>query len=205
MIKARVVSLTINEAIGGVTKLDFETYIDDKDSVCLSSFLGAMPWEGLDVVMMTKEEYFDSVDDFVRKRDLLIDENEKLREENKKLKYENTELAAKNTDIRYDRTIINQDNTRLRRIVKEQSETIQKLEEENILIKKDIKDLKEKMAQELDQLSIQPDGTFVFKHKRVSELEKEVEKLKEENKALKNKDDEFSLKVTGGLFYYKED
>lgn len=85
----------------------------------------------------------------------------------------------------------------LRKLLLDEREKTRKLKEKN-------RDLEEQLAQETDQLDIHPDGTFVFKKKRVLELEKEVEKLKEENKDLKNKGDEFSLKITGGLFY-KED
>lgn len=141
-------------------------------------------------------------------RQSLLEEREKTRQ----LKEEVEKLKDKNTDIQYERTITKMTNSRLSEIVKEYKETIQKLREENTSIKDEIKDLKEKLAQDAVNLDIHPDGTMVFKSKRVSELEKEVKKLKEENEALKNKDnelefkitDEFTLNITGGLFY-KED
>lgn len=141
MIKTKVVSLTIEEAIGGVTKLDLETYMNDKDWVDLNSFYETKPWNGKVVVIMTEEEY----------------EAE----------------ASKNES--------------LRNIVKEQYETIQKLEGENEAIQKDIKDLEEKLAQEAAEIDIHPDGTIVFRTKRVSELEKKVKELEEENKYLKKR------------------
>jgi len=64
------------------------------------------------------------------------------------------------------------------------------------------KDLEEKLAQEAAEVYLCPDGTLVFRTKKVSELEKKVKKLEEENKALK--EDKFTMKITGGLFY-KED
>lgn len=256
MIKAKIVSVTINEAIGGVTKLDLETYLEDK--VDLNSFYAGMDFDGLDAVIMTKEEYeaMDSASNVLRQS--LLEEREetrKLKEEVEKLNGENQkerikelekeieksrsesrELMAKNIEIQYDRTITKMTNSRLSENVKEYKETIQKLREENEVIQKDIKELEEKLAQDAAELDIHPDGTMVFKSKRLSELEKEVKKLKivkmdnyrlsimvteleekikkleKENKDLKNKDeelklkisDEFTLNITGGLFY-KED
>ena len=287
MIKAKVVSITYSESVGGIPKLDLETYLEDP--VVQELFCGADFWDGLDVVIMTKKEYCDSVDDFVCKRDSLIDENEKLKreinekqekifklmlnndaeqarlreaignlleenksmdsssnvlrqslleerektkqleekikkleEENKvkkelekeieKARSESRKLLAKNIEIQYERTITKMTNSRLSEIVKEHKETIQKLREENTSIKDEIKDLKEKLSQYAAEVDLHPDGTMVFKSKRVSELEKKVKKLEEENEALKNKDDElkleicdeFSLNITDGLFY-KED
>lgn len=206
MIKAKVVSVTYSESVGGIPKLDLETHLEDP--VVPELFCGADFWDGLDVVVMTKEEYeaMDSSSNVLRQS--LLEEREKT----KQLKEEVEKLKDKNTDIQYERTITKMTNSRLSEIVKEYKETIQKLREENTSIKDEIKDLKEKLAQDAAELDIHPDGTMVFKSKRVSELEKEVEKLKEENEALKNKDnelefkitDEFTLNITGGLFY-KED
>lgn len=89
------------------------------------------------------------------------------------------------------------------KLIDERKKT-KELREENQSIKDDVKKLEEKMTQDVAEIDIHPDGTIVLRKKRISELEKEVKKLKEENEALKNKGDEFSLKITGGLFY-KED
>lgn len=164
MIKAKVVSMTINETVGGVTKLDLETYLEDQ--VDINSFYGAMAWAGQDVVIMTKEEY------------------ESLEEENKAL---------------------DSGSDTLRKSLLDERKKTKELQEENQSIKDDIKKLEEKMTQDVGEIDLHPDGTIVLRKKRISELEKEVKKLKEENEDLKNKGDEFSLKVTGGLFYYKED
>lgn len=165
MIKAKVVSFTLSESVDSISKLDLESYLEDQiDLIALSSFYVGMDldFDGLDVVIMTKEEYEDA-----------MSKNASLR---KSLNEKEGEIC---------KLIVNNDveQSRLR-------ETIEELETENSKLKEDI---------------------FFFNkgikkyNERVSELEKEVEKLKEENKALKNKGDEFSLKVTGGLFYYKED
>ena len=244
MIKAKVVSVTYSESVGGIPKLDLETHLEDP--VVPELFCGADFWDGLDVIIMTKEEYeaMDSSSNVLRQS--LLEEREKtkqledkikeLEKEIEKSRREGRELLAKNIEIQYERTITKMTNSRLSEIVKEYKETIQKLREENTSIKDEIKDLKEKLAQDAAELDIHPDGTMVFKSKRVSELEKEVKKLKivkmdnyrlsimvteleekikklkEENEALKNKDnelefkitDEVTLNITDGLFY-KED
>lgn len=184
MIKARVLSTNLSAKPDAPIEVNMEMWVFDNGSISCPD----------EVVIMTEEEYkaLNSVSDVLRKS--LLDEREKtkqLEEEVEKLKGANFKLKVKNADIRFDREIL-----------KEQSETIQKLQEENEAIQKDIKDLEEKMAQDATEVDIHPDGTIVFKKKRVSELEKEVEKLKEENKALK--EDKFTMKITGGLFY-KED
>jgi len=267
MIKAKVVSIKFSESVGGIPRLDLETYLEDP--VVQELFCGADFSEGLDVVIMTKKEYCDSVDDFVRKRDsliALIDENEKLKRENnekedkifklmlnndaeqarlkeeignlleenksmdsssnvlrqslleergrtkqleeeieklngenqkerikeleeevEKARSESRELMAKNIEIQYDRTITKMTNSRLSENVKEYKETIQKLREENEAIQKDIKDLEEKMAQKAAEVDLCPDGTIVFRTKKVSELEKKVKELEEKNKYLKKR------------------
>lgn len=180
MIKARVLSTNLSAKPDAPIEVNMEMWVFDNGSISCPD----------EVVIMTEEEYkaLDSVSDILRKS--LLDEREKTR----------------------------------------------KLKEENEAIQKDIKDLEEKMAQEADEVDLCPDGTIVFRKKRVSELEKEVKKLKivkmdnyrlsimvteleekikkleKENKDLKNKDDElkleisdeFTLNITGGLFY-KED
>lgn len=161
MIKAKVVSFTLSRPVSSIPKLDIETYLEDLDD--LNSFAGAdFDGNGLDMVIMTEEEYkaLDSVSDVLRKS--LLDEREKTR----KLQEENEKLCEENDEV---------------------IETIQKLQEENAEIQKDIEDLEEKMAQDAAEVDIHPDGAIVFKKKRVSELEKEVEKLKEENKYLKRR------------------
>lgn len=169
MIKAKVVTFKLSRTNGSLLKLELETYLEDQ--VDINSFCMGIDSDGtMDAVIMNEEEYkaLDSVSDVLRKS--LLNENEKLREGVEGLK-------VKNANIRFDRGIINLDNSRLRKIVKEQSETIQKLEEENQSIKDDIRDLEEKMAQDADEVDIHPGGTIIFRKKIVSELEKKVEKL----------------------------
>lgn len=208
MIKAKVVSFTLSESVDSISKLDLETYLEDQiDLVALSSFYVGMDldFDGLDVVIMTKEEYEDAMSKNASLRKSLNEkegeicklivnndvEQSRLREKIKKLEEENKALDSV-SDI-------------LRKSLLDERKKTKELREENEAIQKAIKDLEEKIEQNAAEVDIHPNGAIVFKHKIVSELEKEVEKLKEENKALKNKDDEFSLKVTGGLFYYKED
>ena len=193
MIKAKVVSLTIEEAIGGVTKLDLETYLEDP--VVPELFCGADFWDGLDIIIMTKGDYEDEMSkkESLRKRlnekegeicKLIVNndvEQGRLREEIKKLREENKGIEKASDTLR---------NSLL-----DEREKTEQLEET-------IKRLKERLAQEAAEVYLCPDGTIVFKKKKVSELEKKVKKLEEENKALK--DDKFSMKITGGLFY-KED
>jgi len=198
MIKGKAVLVAINEVIGSVTKLDLETYIDEKASVCLSSFLGDMPWEGLDVVIMTKKEYCDSVDDFVRKRDSLINENEKLKRENNEKEDKIFKLMLNNDaeqarlkeeigNLLEENKSMDSASNVLRQSLLEEREETRKLKEENEAIQKDIKDLEEKMAQEAAEVDLCPDGTIVFRTKKVSELEKRVKELEEKNKYLKKR------------------
>lgn len=151
MIKAKVVSITYSESVGGIPKLDLETYLEDP--VVPELFCGADFWDGLGIVIMTKEDYedMDSARTVIYKS--LLDEKEKtekLRGENDKLKRENNEKEGE----------------------------ICKLIVAN-------KDLEEKLAQEAAEVYLCPDGTLVFKKKKVSELEKKVKKLEDENKYLK--------------------
>ena len=138
MIKAKVVSVTYSESVGGIPKLDLETHLEDP--VVPELFCGADFWDGLDVVVITKEEYeaMDSSSNVLRQS--LLEEREKT---------------------------------------KQLKERIKELQEENTSIKDEIKNLKEKMDQTTYEVDIHPDGTMVFKNKRVSELIKEVENLKE--------------------------
>jgi uncharacterized protein (DUF3084 family) len=200
MIKAKVVSLVLSESVGGISKLDLETYLEDQ--VSQNSFYEAIPWKGLNIIIMTEEDYEDEMSkkESLRKRlnekegeicKLIVNndvEQGRLREEIQKLREENKGIKKASDTLR---------NSLL-----DEREKTRKLEEENEAIQKDIKDLEEKLAQEAAEIDIHPDGTIVFRNKRVSELEKEVEKLKEENKALK--EDKITMKITGGLFY-KED
>lgn len=196
MIKAKVVSFTLSRTNGSMSKLELETYLED--GVDLNSFCVSVDFNGLDAVIMTEEEYKD-----LRKRlnekegeicKLIVNndvEQSRLREEIKKLKEENKGMEEV-SDI-------------LRKSLLDEREKTKELREENEAIQKAIKNLEERIEQDAAEIDIHPDGTIVFRNKRVSELEKEVKKLKEENEALKNKGDEFSLKITGGLFYKKED
>lgn len=75
----------------------------------------------------------------------------------------------------------------LRQSLLDEMEKTKKLREENEAIQKDIKDLEEKMAQEADEVDLCPDGTIVFRKKRVSELEKKVSELEKKVKELEEK------------------
>lgn len=75
----------------------------------------------------------------------------------------------------------------LRKSLLDEREKTKKLREENEAIQKDIKDLEEKMAQEADEVDLCPDGTIVFRKKRVSELEKKVSELEKKVKELEEK------------------
>lgn len=55
MIKAKVISITYSDEIGGIPKLDLETYLEDP--VVPELFCGADFWDGRDIVIMTKEDY----------------------------------------------------------------------------------------------------------------------------------------------------
>ena len=167
MIKAKVVSVTYSESVGGIPKLDLETHLEDP--VVPELFCGADFWDGLDVIIMTKEEYeaMDSSSNVLRQS--LLEEREKtkrLEEEVEKLNGENRELMLRIPTFNQKEKI------------KELEKEIEKSRSEGRELKDENNDLKEKLAQDAAELDIHPDGTMVFKSKRVSELEKEVKKLK---------------------------
>ena len=157
MIRAKVVSLTFSESLGDRSKLDLETYLEDH--VALDPFYEAILWEGQDLIIMTKEEH-----------EAEVSKGASLHKK----------LSEKEGEICKLIVVNNTEQARFR-------ERIKKLVEENTSLKDDIKDLEEKMAQEAAEVDIHPDGTIVFRNKRVSELEKEVEKLRAENNDLKGR------------------